>query len=115
MWNPIKMIHKNLFTKQKQGVPVVAQWLMNPTRNHEVVGLIPGHAQWCRSKTRLGSRVTVALHRPVAIAPIRPLAWELPCAAGAALEKAKRQKKQQQKKKNPETNSRISKSILWLL
>ena len=29
--------------------------------------------------------------RPVAIAPIRPLAWELPCAAGAAREKAKRQ------------------------
>ena len=27
-----------------------------------------------------------------ATAPIRPLAWEAPCAAGAALEKAKRQK-----------------------
>ena len=24
------------------GVPVVAQWLMNPTRNHKVSGLIPG-------------------------------------------------------------------------
>ena len=23
------------------GVPVVAQWLMNPTRNHEVAGLDP--------------------------------------------------------------------------
>ena len=32
-----------------------------------------------------------------ATAPIYPLAWEPPCAAGAALEKAKRQKK---KKKN---------------
>ena len=30
----------------KHGVPVVAQWLTNPTRNHEVVGLIPGLAQW---------------------------------------------------------------------
>ena len=29
---------------------------------------------------------------PVATAPIRSLAWELPYAAGAALEKAKRQK-----------------------
>ena len=30
------------------GVPVVAQWLMNPTMNHEVVGLIPGLAQWVK-------------------------------------------------------------------
>ena len=28
-------------------------------------------------------------HRPAATALIRPLAWEPPCAAGAALEKAK--------------------------
>ena len=27
------------------GVPVVLQWLTNPTRNHEVVGLIPAFAQ----------------------------------------------------------------------
>ena len=27
-------------------VPVVAQWLTNPTRNHEVSGSIPGLAQW---------------------------------------------------------------------
>ena len=24
------------------------QWLTNPTRNHEVVGLIPGIAQWVK-------------------------------------------------------------------
>ena len=28
------------------GVPVVDQWLTNPTRNHGIVGLIPGLTQW---------------------------------------------------------------------
>ena len=32
-------------------------------------------------------------HRPAATAPIRPLAWEPPYAAGTAQEKAKRPKK----------------------
>ena len=30
------------------GVPVVAQWLTNPTRNHEVEGSVPALAQWVR-------------------------------------------------------------------
>ena len=30
------------------GVHVMAQWLTNPTRNHEVAGLIPGLTQWVK-------------------------------------------------------------------
>ena len=33
------------FENENERVPVVAQWLTNPTRNHEVAGSIPGLAQ----------------------------------------------------------------------
>ena len=56
--------------KLGMGVPVVAQWLTNPTRNDEVAGLIPGLLSGlkmqccelcCGSQTLLESRVAVAL------------------------------------------------------
>ena len=37
-----------LLYNRNWGVPVVVQWLTNPTRNHEVAGSIPALAQWVR-------------------------------------------------------------------
>ena len=36
------------FKNSLGGVPIVAQWLTNPARNHEVEGSIPGLAQWVK-------------------------------------------------------------------
>ena len=42
------LIIAQITLKSKQGDPVVAQWLTNPTRNHGVAGSVPGLAQWVK-------------------------------------------------------------------
>ena len=37
-----------VYKTEAEGVPVVVQWLTNPTRNHELVGSIPALAQWVK-------------------------------------------------------------------
>ena len=78
----------------------MSQWLMNLTRNHEVVGSIPGLASglriwrccelWRRSNTWLISDMAVAV--ALATAPLQPLAWEPPYASYVALESKKEKK-----------------------
>ena len=43
------LFFKRYFLKKASvGVPIVAQWLTNPTRNHDVASSIPGLAQWVK-------------------------------------------------------------------
>ena len=75
------------------------QWLTNPSRNHEVAALLSGLRIWrchklsCRSQTLLRSGGAMALAGLAATALIRHPAWDSPYAAGAALEKTKKEKK----------------------
>ena len=73
----------------------MAQWLTNPTRNHEVSSSMPGLAQWVKDLTLLWLWC-----RSAAIAWIRPLTWEPPYATGVALkgQKTKKKKKKRRKK-----------------
>ena len=68
----------------------------DPTRNHEVVGSIPGSgfAVSCRVGHRHGSYLVFLWLwcKPAAVALIRPLLWEPAYAAGEALKSKKKKK-----------------------
>ena len=51
---------------------------------------------------RLGSDVAVAVAGTPTTTPVRPLAWEPPCATGAALKKKKKKKKKGKRDLTPE-------------
>ena len=67
--------------KGRNGAPIVAQRVTNPTSICEDAGSIPGLAQRVKA-----SGVAVA----VAAAPLRPLVWDLTYATGVVLKSKKK-------------------------
>ena len=54
--------------KSHLGVPIVAQWVTNPTSIHEDVSLIPGLTPWVRDCHELWCRLQAGLRSCIAVA-----------------------------------------------
>ena len=95
-----------------EGVPVVAQqkriWLVSMRMWVQSLATLSGSGirgcreLWCRSQASSDPLLLWLWYRPAAVAPIQPLAWELPYADGAALKS---------KKKSPSKCSIVSKML----
>ena len=93
-----------LFPFLDQGVPMVGQWLMNPTNMHEDAVLIPGlfsglriqhcHELWCGSQTQLRYGVDVAVVQASAYSPDSTLSLETSISCRCGPKKTKRTNKQ---------------------
>ena len=96
----------------EDGVPIVAQWLMNLTSTRmqvQFLVLLSGlriqhyHELWCRLQTWLRSCLAVAVANSTA--PIKPPAWESPYDMAAALKSKKKKKKPNKQKKQKKENN----------
>ena len=103
--SPQVCISSTSLASKKHWIENITEWSSchgaaetNPTRNHEVVGSIPGLFQWVKDlavscgvghRCRLVPSLLWLWHRLAVLAPIWPLAWELPYATGSALKKKK--------------------------
>ena len=70
-----------------EGFPAVALWVKKPTEAARVTVVV-----WLDSRPgTVGSKssITTAVVEVTAVARIQSLAWELPCASGAATKKKK--------------------------
>ena len=92
-------LNQNLILKfYLVGIPVVSEWVKNPTNFCQDVGSIPGFTQWARNpalpqaaaQMRLGSGVAAAVVQTCSSSSNVTLAWEFLYATGMAVKKLKK-------------------------